>query len=164
MGDTGSPQRTHQCRETTHDNQPDHLGGEGEKPHTGHEAFGAKGHGGKQRRRTRTFLESSRQPGRSTSNHSLGEWTRGNDWTSEPHQILPGGKAGKEGEKASKRQTQFQTKGGGYVQVALYWWEAFRKPLRETALQNEFKHAQRNKSKEEGEKRSSEHFKFDSWL
>ena len=61
-----------QCRKTTHGNQPDHLGGEGEKPHTGHKAFGTKGHGGKQRCGTRTFLESSRQPDWSTCNHSLG--------------------------------------------------------------------------------------------
>ena len=38
---------------------------------------------------------------------------------SKPHQIWPGGKAGKEGEKAGKRQTQFQTKEEGYVRGTL---------------------------------------------
>ena len=126
LGDTGSPKRTPKCRETTLDSQPDHLGGEGENPTQGGKAFGAKGHGGEQRRGTQTFLEKSRQPSRSASNHRMEEGTRGNDWTSEPQQILPGGgaelsKKGR-GQQKSRRQAQIHTREGRYIPGALYQW------------------------------------------
>ena len=135
MGDTGSPKRIPKCRDTTLDSQPDHLGGEGERPHTGQDAFGAKGHGREQKRETLTFLEQSRQPGQSSSNHRLEEGTRGNDWTSEPHQIWPGGEAGKEGREGKPKAGTDPHNGrkvhpGGTLSVG-----SIRKPLREKALQ-----------------------------
>ena len=58
-----------------------------------------------------------------------------------------GGKEGRQKADTAFDRRERDTSGGQN------WWEACRKPLRETVLQNEFKHAQRRKSKEEKEKR-----------
>ena len=121
----------------------------------------AKGHGGEQRRGTHTFLEKSRQPGRSTSNHGMEEGTRGNDWTSEPQQILPRGGATKkkggaeEGPQAgTDPHTGRKVHPGGSLSVG-----AYRKPLREKSLQTN-SNAQVNTK--ESKRRNSGRFKFDS--
>ena len=117
LGDTGSPQRIPKCKNTTHDSQPDHLGGEGGNPTQGRRAFGAKGHGGKQQRGTPTSLEQSRQPVGSTSNHRMEEGTRGNNWTREHQQVQPGG-GGKA--RAGERAAERQRKGTGSQRKARY--------------------------------------------
>ena len=92
------------------------------------------------------------------------EGTRGNDWTSEPQQILPGGwgKANKgRGQRKGHRQAQIPTLEGRYLSGGSVSVRAYRKPLRGKFLQTNSAAQVRTKKKKK-KRRNSRCLKFDS--